>query len=220
MCCLNILGAIPANSPADFGKAFGKNTGGEFYHRFIYAPLPKGWNWNHEWQPNPEARFPKDPVRVPSICYQMASAWKNQGIYQDVEQNRLAEIALRLAVIWTSANREMEETTECMACALEFVTWQEKVRHHYTAGVAENLAATCAGDILSAFSAYRGPDDKTVHANWRDVCRKNNWTRTYGDMLLRQRDALIGEKVLVPRVIKDEAGKASKDKTWLRHNED
>ncbi len=219
MCCLNILGAIPVNSPADFGKQFGKNTGGGFYDRFIYAPLPKGWNWNHEWVANPEARFPKDPVRVPSFCYQMANDWKNQGIYWDVERDRLAEIALRLATIWTSANHEKEVTKECMECALRLVTWQEKVRHYYAAGVAENLAAECTSAIMTAFGTHRDADGKTVHAKWRDVSRKHNWHRTYGDLLTKQRDALLKDKVLLPRVTK-ENGQAVKDASWLRLNED
>jgi hypothetical protein len=220
MCCLNILGALPVNSPADFGKQFGKNTGGGFYDRFIYAPLPKGWNWNHEWMPNPEARLPKDPVRVPSFCYQMANDWKNQGMYWDVERDRLAEIALRLATIWTSANHEKEVTKDCMDRALRLVTWQEKVRHYYAAGVAENLAAECTSAIMTAFGTHRDADGKTVHAKWRDVSRKHNWHRTYGDLLTKQRDALLKDKVLLPRVTKDENGQAVKDASWIRLNED
>ena len=189
MCCLNILGAIPVNSPADFGK----NTGGGFYDRFIYAPLPKGWNWNHEWAPNPEARFPMDPVRVPSFCYRMANDWKSLGMYWDVERNRLAEITLRLATIWNSANHEKEVTKECLECALRSVTWQENVRHYYAAGVAENLAAECTSAITTAFGVDRDAGGKTVHQKWRDVSRKHNWHRTYGDLLAKQRDAPIKE---------------------------
>jgi hypothetical protein len=218
--CLNILGGLPVENTGDFSRHFGNNTSGGFYDRFIYAPIHKGWEWNHEWVPKSDVRYPKDPVRVPSYCYQMAKAWKNRGLYEDVDRDRLAEIALRLAVIWTAANHEAEVSKECMDCALLFTTWQERVRHFYSTGVAENIAAQCTTDIIKAFGECRGADDKTVHGNWRKLSRKHHWSERYGDLLLRQREALIKEKRLIPRATKDEKGEVTKDASWLRLNED
>ena len=94
------------------------------------------------------------------------------------------------------------------------------MRHYYAAGVAENLAAECTSAIMTAFGTDRDAGGKTVHQKWRDVSRKHNWHRTYGDLLAKQRDALIKDKILLPRVTRDEKGQASKDASWLRLNED
>ena len=132
-CRLSILGGLMAENPQEFAETFGKETNAGLYDRFIYGLAPK---WKYEVpEIMADMRNPY-PVEAPkgSICYTMANDWRDTIEHG---RERMAEIALRVALVTAGMNHDKTITAECMQAALNFMTWQEAIRDHYKPSKAE-----------------------------------------------------------------------------------
>jgi hypothetical protein len=195
---LNILGALKAEDATEFAESFGSSTTGGLYDRFLFIPGPRNWKPKGIWQPAPrrEVRRPLNTIRGVGVyrAHKMKDAWCE---VPDTDRRRVGELALRVAMVTASANGDSTITEECMAAALRFMEWQEKVRKAYSAGVAANPDAVVASAILDAFEEYRDAEGKPQWVKFWDVGRKKNWSKKYGSTVTRVRKSLAEERSLL-----------------------
>jgi hypothetical protein len=115
-----------------------------------------------------------------------------------------------VALITASANWESKVSDTCLAAALRFAEWQEKVREVYSVGVAENPDAMIATAIIDACidlkkAAEAGKPitfcgepilSPNGRVHWRLLSKKHNWSRKYGPAITRCRNGLVDEGIL------------------------
>jgi hypothetical protein len=134
---LSILGAIALNDPSEFPEVFGASSQGGQYDRCLFAPGPStAWKFDHRWQParrgGEHARTCTN-VKVPHFVYDILDEWREAAPVGTVRK-RLGEMALRVALISAGANHDSVISRECMAAALRFCEWQERVRQGIQGG--------------------------------------------------------------------------------------
>ena len=186
---LNILGALKADDGEEFAEVFGKESTAGLYDRFVYGLAPKGWRYQ-KWDRQQVSRFPKGCL-VPDYCYQMMNEWRD---VDPVGRGRLAEIALRIAYLASSANHDREVTVESMKAALEFCQWQEVIRLNYKAGLGDGADALCTAAILNVLEKL----EPGIWVRWSTLANKKNWYRKYGARTLSScRDALAKSGITV-----------------------
>ena len=154
---------------------------GGLYSRCLICPGPAGWKWSSLWRPKVVLRRPKTrSVTVPDAIVHMAEDWRDAEPAK--KRGRLAEIALRVALITSSANHDDEVTAECMQAAIFFMEWQERIKSVYTASTAQNDDAkiTCAARC-NGRSGSRGEEGDTARwVKWSGIARAKNWQRMGG----------------------------------------
>jgi hypothetical protein len=196
---LNILGALACKDRDEFSQLFGAETLAGLYSRIILAPGPSNWRWDQMWKPSGETRKP-GVVEITRDVFTAKDAWRDER--PDVKRGRIGEMALRVAVISASANWDRTITPECLAAALRFAEWQEKVKMVYQASEALNLDATITGAILDALDEEGGELVK-----FRDLSRKKNWSRKYGATnVTRVKDALTRDGLIYAEQVPDKNG--------------
>ena len=196
---LNILGALKADDGDDFAEVFGKGSTSGLYDRFVYGLAPKGWKYK-KWEREPVRRAPKG-CAIPAHCYVMMNEWRD---IDPVGRGRLAEIALRIAYISSSANHDDEITVEAMTAALEFCRWQEVIRINYKAGLGDGADALCTSAILNVLEKL----EPGVWIRWKETASKKNWYRKYGSRTLAScRDALFRSGITVEETVEEDDGK-------------
>lgn len=185
-CRLNILGNLAAKNTEEFTEQFGKETSTGLYDRFVYGLAPK-----LEWSVpsiKAEDRNPV-PVSVPAYCYEMKRDWVKSI---EGRNDRLGEIALRVAVITSGINHEGTVLRECMTAALEFMEWQEAIRLRYKPSEAlGNTESQCTEAILNAFRYAMDKDGKPVWKNWRQMYKNRNWFKYGASMVNRVKKAMV-----------------------------
>jgi hypothetical protein len=201
---LSILGNLKAKDPEDFRKSFGSETLDGLYDRFVLCPGPTDWEPDFEWSQESELRAPSQ-VHVPAAAWQMLKEWR-KAAEEGVVRHRLGEIALRVAVISASANHDTEVTAPCMAAALRFAEWQERVRAIYTPSTARNDDAALTSLILDKFAAHEKDNPGEWISFWH-IARPTNWARTYGSpAITRTKRALINDNFLIEEAEEDAQG--------------
>jgi hypothetical protein len=205
---LSILGALKAADDEEFTDSFGSATCAGLYDRFIFCPGPRDWQWDDQWQvPLPECLGVSEeddlpapehlahPVEVPAATYGTVDEWRKSA-GEGHRRGRIGEIALRVAVITAAVNGDREVGTECLAAALRFAEWQERVRAYYAPSEAQNIDAVVSHTIMEALEAW-DKEHPNRFARFRDLARKHNWHRKYGaTTLTRNRKALVHEGLL------------------------
>ncbi len=96
---LSIVGGLKCNGPDEFSNVFGHDTMHGLYSRFLFTATNVKW----EYQPDeivPERRDPAEIVVGPEIWERLTEWRKAKG-----GRNRLAELAMRVAVISEAADK-------------------------------------------------------------------------------------------------------------------
>jgi hypothetical protein len=171
-CCarLSVLGGLTCDGPDEFADIYGVETTTGTYDRTIFGVLPRDWEFNHEWQPTLAddgdivRRRPKT-CSMPTEIFRMANEWRKVN---HEGRRRLAELALRIALITASLNHDAEVTPECMRCALEFVEWQEAVRRKYNPSETDDVDGKAERAIIRALEKHEN------WIEWRDLCLKHS----------------------------------------------
>jgi len=145
---LCILGNIACEDAADFSKCFASSTVTGLYDRFVlgydttavkYRPMHiKSVVLTNEMV-----------VRVPAWVWDAKDRWAGDL----PTRRRLPEIALRVALISAAVNGDKEITGPCLAAALRFVEWQERLRSVFKPGLAETKEAECYEAVYAALRA-------------------------------------------------------------------
>jgi hypothetical protein len=223
---ISILGNLKASDPSEFARAFGIETSAGLCDRFVIVPGVAGWRFDRKWSPklrecsspgtestgNENTIWQQKPtcVDLTGEAIDAADAWENAHLEQGVPPGRLVEIALRVAVITASANRETSVSSECIQAALRLADWQLKVRSVYAAGIAENPGAIVVGAILDRFEELESGlklgspkklADRDIISNdrfvtWHVMVKAHNLSRKFGPELTRSRDSLVNEGTL------------------------
>lgn len=227
---ISICGNIPARDAAEFRKSFGSATVGGLYSRFLFAPLPRKFEWDEDWHETAiPARFYDDalesdyddvvaertlptagpvlslnhPVRITSAARDQMVAWRKspsplRSIDDDESspRGRLAELALRVAVISAAVNGDAEVTQECMGSALRLMEWQERVRKVYSPAEDDDKASQCWAEIVERLKEAQADRPANYYFRWRELDRKYNWGRKYASVLRNVRTTMLDMGVL------------------------
>jgi hypothetical protein len=222
---ISICGNIPAKDAAGFRKSFGSATVSGLYSRFLFAPLPPKFDWNEQWHETAvPVRFFDDPmedtyddasivpsmmlsfihpVRIPASIKDQMVAWrKTPSPVQSIDdedstpRGRLAELALRVAVISAAVNGDGEVTPECMAAALSLMEWQERVRKVYSPAEDDDKASQCWAEIEEKLTAMQEDRSDKYYFRWRDLERKFHWGRKYASVLRNVKATMVDSDVL------------------------
>lgn len=117
--------------------------------------------------------------------------WAEDSKAQGVILGRLVELATRVALISASANHEDEVSDACITAAIHFAEWQYRVRQKYGPGEALNQDAQVSAAILDAFLDEYQKSGRHDFLKWRVLANNRNFTRKFGSMTTRNRDALV-----------------------------
>jgi hypothetical protein len=169
-CKLSLLGNLACEDTTDFATIYGANTSKGLADRMIIGFTTETF----EFQPIKLSKdlFEARKLRIAGHIFQMKTAWVNH----DPKRRRLGEIALRIALITSGINGDLEVTVESMAAALRFCEWQEQLRMGFTPGMSENLEGRCTEAVMHVVSQI--PEGKQVR--WSKIAKKHNWYRKFG----------------------------------------
>jgi hypothetical protein len=201
---LNILGNLPAPNAEKFRELWGQDTSTGLHDRFIIAPGPTMWRWDHRLVIRTEHRPPKR-VTIPDHVYALYQAWVD---IDPATRGRCGEIALRVAVLSSSLNGEVTMTVECMNCALRLAAWQVLVRETYSASDAKNPDAVFGELLLGLLREARTPEGGFAWVEWRKLYRKKHFNDHGGPLVKRVRESLITEQQIECEFSEDEVGRA------------
>lgn len=169
---LSILGCIAMASPAEFPVVHGYQSAQGFCDRCFIGVHPElnGWRSSWTWQVPPIDFKPSRP-RFELWVEQEVNLWADAK--PESRNLRMRELAMRLILITSAINEDVFITKECVAAALKFMEWQEKVRLVYRAAEAIRLDEQFVIEVERAFK----------ESNWvmdfRAAIRSNNWSRTF-----------------------------------------
>ena len=145
------------------------------------------------WNPGPSKPLKFSRPRVPD--YVFVATRKFFG-----SKGRLAEHILRVAYISAAINGDEAVTEDCIAAALHFGGWQDRIREVFKPAKGAYEDQECVNAVLEAFVKAPGKA-----ANWRELARKKHWSRKFPRSLSR-----------VKRLL-EETGELTLDKGTKKH---
>jgi hypothetical protein len=197
-CCarLSVVGGLTCESANEFAEIYGTATAQGTYDRTIFGIMPDDWEFDDAWEPPKEAngeevRRRSKTCAIPYEVYEAVNEWRKKDFRN---RKRLGELVLRVALITASLNHDDMVTMECLVCAIEFVEWQERLRHHYAPSETDDLDGKAERAIIRALEHYEGWVD------WRTLCHHHNLYRAAGSAARLNR----AKKNLAWDVIEDE----------------
>lgn len=183
---LSILGGVKTEDISDFQSVFGANTTDGLYTRFIFVPPPrKKFHWDFNWGPtmNPPPIHTK--VKITPADRSRLREWELEYEALGYEPTRIAEIAIRVAVLTAAANAEPTISEACMDAALAFAGWQAEVKYGYRPGLAKTLEAELSADMVRTAKSY-GLDGNgnPERIRFTEMVKRRNWYRRYNPITL------------------------------------
>jgi hypothetical protein len=140
---LSIAGGI---SEEKFQEGFNHTTTGGLYDRFVFSLFPSGFHF--DWQPW-EGSAVADTVcevRVHGSVWEAKRGWMKED---EELRDRIAENAIRSAVICAAWDKRSELKGEHLAPALELAKYQVRVRSTLKPNPGENYDAKCAFAVIA-----------------------------------------------------------------------
>ena len=225
---LCILGNIACEDAADFSKCFASSTVSGLYDRFIlgYDTTAVKYRPMHV---KSVVLTDKMVVRVAAWVWDAKDRWAGDL----PTRRRLPEIALRVALITAAVNGDKEITGPCLAAALRFVEWQERLRSVFKPGLAETKEAECYEAVYAALRAQhdhqrrngeypKGADligfeeevlPKFLH--FTNIMTAKNLYRKYGKFVTGVKNTMLQEGIIeqVIEIEFDEKGHEDRKKT-------
>lgn len=188
---LSILGNLKVKDPSEFPAVFTHATAHGLYDRFLFGVLA-GEKWHFtpwEFDPLNDSRAPSPTTPSESHrIFDLKREWEQAG----EKRGRLAEMALRIALITSAVNRDETITEGAMTAALRFMEWQEKIRATYQPAKGANEAQECVNAVLDVFENAPGRC-----LNMRDASRKHNWHRRFPRTFSSVKRMLEADRVIV-----------------------
>ncbi len=171
-CCarLSLVGGLTCESANEFAEIFGAATTQGTYDRMIFGTMPGDWEFDDAWEPPKEAdgteiRRRAKTCAIPYEIYEAVNVWRRKDFEN---RKRLGELVLRVALITASMNHDSDVTPECLRCAIEFIEWQDKLRHHYAPSETDDLDGKAERAVLRALEKYEG------WVSWRTLTTKHS----------------------------------------------
>lgn len=188
-CCveLSILGDLKIDNPSEFPGVFTHQTAHGLYDRQLFGVRAgEKWRWtNVEFDPMNDIVSPEvSEPRLTQPIIDLKNAWQDAG----KDRDRLAELALRVALITSAVNRDPEITVDAMTAALKLMEWQEKIRRVYSPAKGANEFEECVIEIEDTFRAAPGRA-----LNWREISQRKNWHRRFPRAIRGMKKMLMDE---------------------------
>jgi hypothetical protein len=204
---LSILGGLAISDPADFARVFAVSSVKGFYDRFLFGYATS----SVRFRPVPIKRdtFNLNPVHFPTWVWDAKDEWLDA----DPSRNRVAELALRIALITAACNGDREITQPCLEAAFRLMEWQCRLRQIFKPGLAETKEAEALEAVwlalkeqydkqktagvphrnatLSNLSIKMTEEDRWKLIHYTEVLNRKSYYRRYGDLLRRVRATLI-----------------------------
>ena len=180
---------------------------------------------------------PRDPrpapfstcIKVPDFVEPVLHAWidntSGSAFFPDekpvTNRDRLAEQAMRVAVITASCNGDSEITRECLDAALRFAEWQERIQKVYQPALSDDKFDQFVSEIKESLLMAQKNKPRDYYLRWRELSRKNHWYDLYSRAVMPMKAMLIKDGFLERKYIgKDEFGKPQYDDNQVRWNEE
>jgi hypothetical protein len=123
---------------------------------------------------------------VPNEIFSMMDRWRKQA----EGRGRLGELALRIALISSSMNRDDEITEESIRAALGFMEWQEQLRGYFK----PSQAVFADGKVSEAILGALKPGEVF---KWNKLASNRHWYQKYGSQKVASaRDSLAKEGLI------------------------
>ena len=165
-------------------------------------------------------------MRIPTWVWDAKDRWGGD----EISRRRLSEYALRVALVTAAINGDKEISAPCLAAALRFEEWQERVRKKFRPGLAETKEAECLEAIYNALldqhhyqqrtGAFPKGADEIGHdkkdlpemLNFTDVVKEKRLYRKYSSLVTRVKNTMIEDGIIerIKEVEYDEQGKQKK----------
>ena len=205
-----ILGNLACDDPADFRKVFGNSTVTGMYDRFIFGYDSTPVKYRPQ-DIKPLVMVDEMVVRIPTWVWDAKDRW---GDAVPNRNRRLTEHALRVAIVTAAINGDKEITAPCLAAALRFVEWQERLRPVFKPGLAETKEAECYEAVYAALRAQhdhqrkngefpKGADlighDKEALPNFlhfTNIMSAKNLYRKYGRLVTGVKSTMLQEGIV------------------------
>src|ERR1039457_276129 len=160
------------------------------------------------------------PVRVPAWIWDAKDIWLDDGDMS--ERSRLSEHALRVALIQSSCNGDVEITQESFEAALRYAEWQERLRRVYRPGIGESNDAICFEAVDKALreahekqvtTQIPHPRARLVTSDLEEQCKMLHFTsimnaksyyRRFGPTLLNRTRANMVHEHILSEVVEEE----------------
>jgi hypothetical protein len=225
---LSILGNIACKDPSEFAKLFGSNTVSGMADRFIFGFSTVFVKYRPP-QVKAEIFDNLRPVRIPNWVWDIKDEWSDRN---PETRRRLAEHALRIALVTAAVNADREITKKCFEAALRMMEWQERIREIYRPGLAETKEAEAYESVYSALwerlkkqisegIAPKGADEITKDKeqqcrllHFARVVNAKSYYRKYAGLIDRVRKSMADNGVLeeIREYETDERGNEKKGK--------
>jgi 5S rRNA maturation endonuclease (ribonuclease M5) len=184
---LSIVGAMKCDDSTEFKNIFGQGTLDGLSRRFIFGVAPSGWEFE-PYSITPEPMMTPYSVQVPQDCWDMLKKWRNEKS----GRSSMGELAMRVALITSFCNHDLEITPEAMEAAFRFMEWQEAIRGIYKAGDSETKDAEVEIIPLTVLQQLGAG----VPTSWWTLYKNRHLDRKGSLLVNRVRDALVREGVI------------------------
>jgi hypothetical protein len=187
---LSLLLNFTVKNSSEFATIFSNATAHGFWDRFLY-----GARGNEKWSYSPwDFSLERDLVdikpssaHVPGTIFNVAHDWAAAG----EDRDRLAEIALRVALITTTVSQETAVSREALDAALCLMEWQEKIRTEFQPAKGSSEAEDCVKTVMDTFTKANG-----YSFNWREMNRKHRWYEKFPRTLKMTKQNLVNDKLI------------------------
>jgi hypothetical protein len=206
---LSVLGNLTVDDPSEFAKLFGASSVSGLVDRHIFGYCDKRLKFRpfdikQEFLQPTGTTFPR-------------WVWdaKDQWLGENDARGRLSEHLLRVALIQSCCNGDLEITKASLEAAMRFAEWQERLRGTFQAGVAENPDAVCYNAVHKALEMQydkqkstgvppkgvdRFADDKATQLkllHFPSIMRSKSYYHRFGcPMINRIKMSMINEGLL------------------------
>jgi hypothetical protein len=226
---LSILGNVPCKDPSDFAKIFGSNTVCGMADRFLFGLSATSVRYRPR-HVKPATFDNLRPVRIPEWVWDSKDEWADLS---PESRRRLAEHALRVALVTAGVNGDREITQKGFEAALRFMEWQERIREIYRPGLAETKEAEAYESVYSALwerlkkqvseglspkhadliTMKKEAQCKLLH--FAQVVNSKSYYRKYAGLIDRVRNSMV-DNGIIEEIYEREVDAAGREKKGAR----
>jgi hypothetical protein len=140
----------------EFDTVFGAGSLGGLYDRFLFGRAPDGFHWSYRECPFEQkkhwAEWNLKPVTIDPSVYEVVKGWsrENPGL------GRVAEICIRIAVIYASLDGRPEITGKDLEPLKDLALYQVGLRQMFRPNPGKNPDAVFANKALAWIQKYAG----------------------------------------------------------------
>lgn len=207
---LSILAGLPIQTEEDFREEMADEVSRGLFTRVnLVPPLKPGWTMDKSWTPYIEPVASPTSPHMSDEIVAMVTKWQAERDEEGPSRNRAGENAIRIAFITAGMNQDKEVSRECMQAALNYMTWQEKVKARYGFSSAKTPSALITEAIILEAEQHVDETGYPQMFNFAKVAKNKRWYK-WGSLVSQAKAALVNDGVLVEDWYLDEDAKRNK----------